>query len=251
LFAQNFELRRLARMKTKFLRYIKPSLYIPTLIVAVIVGGYLLFRSSTLDDQARIKIEVIKTLLSLPIILILGGIVSELFKYIDRQREDSKSLAIFREDIRKRLGEAYAGAKRCRRLLRVAGFTEEFFKDPITLTKEHMDAYSNQLEVINEIQLDLEKLWQEVDCFSCAFSSPNALIKRVKVMSGYLRRLIDEYERNWTILQETRTELPLSNLTALRQLTGPTNVGKFREQYCDRYSEAVRIIRQDLLRAKT
>jgi hypothetical protein len=218
--------------------------------VVAIAVGYLLFRGLGLDDKAKVKIEVIKALLSLPIVLVLGSIVSQLFKYVDQRREDSNSLAIFREDLRKRLGEAYAKAKECRRLLRMAGFTEEIFGKPVPKSQQLIEAYSCRMEVLNEVQLDLEKLWQEMDCFRCAFSSPDGLIKRVKVMSGYLRRLIDEYEKNLPVLKNGNDELSLSNLEALRQFVGSTKEGKFREQYCERYSEAVRFIRQDTLRAK-
>jgi hypothetical protein len=95
--------------------------------VVVAGSGYLLFQGLGLDDKAKVKIEVIKALLSLPIVLVLGGIVSQLFKYVDQRRDDSNSLAVFREDIRKRLSEAYAKAKECRRLLRMAGITEDAF----------------------------------------------------------------------------------------------------------------------------
>src|ERR1044072_811934 len=199
----------------KYLREFTPTVYFVLAVLVALVLGYLLFRDLGLDDKAKVKIEVIRALLSLPIVLILGGIVSQLFKYVDQRREDSNSLAVFREDLRKRLGEAYARAKECRRLLRMAGFTEEVFVKPIRKAPNLIEAYSCRMEVLNEVQLDLEKLWQEMDCFRCAFSSPDRLLKRVKIMSGYLRRLIDEYEENLPILKNSRDELSLSELKAL------------------------------------
>jgi hypothetical protein len=132
----------------------------------------------------------------------------------------------------------------------MAGFTEEVFVKPIRKAPNLIEAYSCRMEVLNEVQLDLEKLWQEMDCFRCAFSSPDRLLKRVKIMSGYLRRLIDEYEENLPILKNSRDELSLSELKALRQFVGSTKEGKFRQQYCERYSEAVRLIREDSLRVR-
>lgn len=235
----------------KYIRRIPPVGYLALAIIIVAASGYLLFRDLAENGQAQIRIEIIKALISLPIILILGGIISQIFKFVDERRDDAKALAEFREEMRKRLGEAYAGAKRCRRLLRVAGFTEELFDKPRPMSKELLDAYSNQLELINEIQLDLEKLWQEMDCFRCAFSSSDPLLRRVKLMSGYLRGLVDEYEKHWASLTINHGEhLSTCSLKALQQFTGPTNKGLFKDKYCDRYSEAVKLIRQDLLRAK-
>lgn len=115
----------------KYLREFTPTVYLVLAVLVALVLGYLLFRDLGLDDKAKVKTEVIRALLSLPIVLILGGIVSQLFKHVDQRREDSNSLAVFRDDLRKRLGEAYAKAKECRRLLRMAGFTEEVFVKPI------------------------------------------------------------------------------------------------------------------------
>jgi hypothetical protein len=56
--------------------------------------------------------------------------------------------------------------------------------------------------------------------------------------------------KNLPILKNSNGELVLSDLEALRQFVGSTREGKFRQQYCERYSEAVRFIRQDSLRVK-
>jgi hypothetical protein len=232
-------------MKSKSFRGLR---FFAVLVTVVTLALTILYTTS--PNRAEIRLELAKSLAYLLVVLLLGATVTEAIKERDRQRRESEALAVFRNDIRKRLTEAYQAVKRCRCLLRVAGVTTEGLISYGQMNAEALTTYKCQLEEINEIQLDLEKLWQELECFRQAFSSSHAIILRVKVMSGYLRRLIDEYENNCTAFyQETNSQgLPKPSFSQLEQLVHSTKGSKFREKFCDRYSEVVELIRRDLLK---
>jgi hypothetical protein len=64
-------------------------------------------------------------------------------------------------------------------------------------------------------------------------------------MSGFLRRLIDEYETNWCVLVKREEALQAPQFKYLQHLVGSSTEGWFKEKFCDRYSEAVELIRLD------
>jgi hypothetical protein len=106
------------------------------------------------------------------------------------------------------------------------------------------------MEALNEVQLDLEKIWHEVDSHRSAFSDPDGVIRRVRVMSGFLRRILDEYESQWPRLSGQQGSISLPPLKQLAHFVGPSTKGWFKDKFCDRYSEAVEILRRDILRVK-
>jgi hypothetical protein len=242
----------------------------PIALVAVVaivaIGAFcVLYARST--NRAGIESEVAKGLIQLFVVLLLGATVNEalkarerrtqeiekerdrqrqnLEKENERQQKQAERLAVFRETIRRRLSDSYQAVKRSRGIIRTAGITPETLSLGIKIgATPVMTAYRCQLEALNETQLDLEKLWHELDCFRGTFTRAPDLIRRIKLMSGYLRRLVDEYEANCSVsLREDGVFL----YSELGGLVASTKDSKFKNRFCDVYSEAVNLISEDLL----
>ena len=213
---------------------------------AIFVGLYV-----ASPNQDELNLQLAKSLIQFIVILFLGALVADFFKRIDRQRGEEEHLALFREDVRKRLGDCYQHAKKIRSQLRAAGITPQHCDSTTPMVQSAIEAYRCQSEQLNEVQLDLEKLWSEVDCYRCAFTHDEEIVRRIRVMSGFLRKVVDEYEENWRNLASRPSDGPPPQLQNLGHLVGTSTKGWFREKYCDRYSEAVDFIRRDDLRAPT
>ncbi|HTG34033.1 MAG TPA: hypothetical protein VLB76_13975 [Thermoanaerobaculia bacterium] len=132
-------------------------------------------------------------------------------------------------------------------MLRVGGVTPERLAGGLGLKdSDAIKTYRRELEAINEAQLDLEKIWHELECFRYIFSSPIDLIRKMKMMSGYLRRILDEYEENCDLL--FTIEGSCLQHSKLSGLVASTKDSEFKEKFCDRYSEAAELISKDILR---
>lgn len=233
-------------------------------VLAVAAFCMLYVRSA---NRPEIEAEAAKGLIQLFVVLLLGATINEALKARerrtleaekeqDRQRQDAEKeherqrkeeerLAVFREGIRRRLSESYQGVKRCRSMLRANGFTPEIIVPGIELGEGDIwKAYRCQLEAINEVQLDLEKLWHELDCFRFAFTRAQDVIRKIKLMSGYLRRLIDEYEVNCAA--STRKNVAFVH-SEISEFVASTKDSSFKRRFCDVYTEAVNLISEDLL----
>ena len=201
------------------------------------------------DKRSELNLHVAKSLIQFIVVLFFGALVADFYKRVERQRTENDRLAHFREDIRKRLGEAYQQAKKCRSKLRASGITTQHCDSMAAMEQLGIDAYRCQCELLNEVQLDLEKLWHEVDCFRCAFTHDKDIVNRIKIMSGFIRKVVDEYEANWCNLSSVcKEERTIPKLKMLAHLVGKSTEGWFREKFCDRYSEAIDFIRRDELR---
>ena len=201
------------------------------------------------EKKSDIQLHLAKSLIQFLVILLLGAFVADVVKRIDKQRRDDEQLATFRNDIRKRLDDCYQLAKKCRSQLRGAGITPEGCDCPANMSEDCQTAYREQMEQINEVQLDLEKIWHEIDSFRHAFSEADNIIRRVQLMSGFLRKLVNEYEANWCLLGSPADAIKAPKFKQLPHMVGPSTEGWFKEKFCDRYSEAVDFIRRDSLRA--
>jgi hypothetical protein len=218
-----------------------------TVAVATILFAVIYWTS---PDKRALNAQLATTLIQFVVILFFGALVADYFKRIETQRKDDEALAMFRDEIRERLDECYQQVKQCRSRMRSAGVAQELCHCNERVTPECLEAYRSQMERLNELQLDLEKVWHEVECFSTAFQEAKAIINRIKIMSGFLRRLLTEYEEHWSSLRGGSEESSERPLESLKHFVGPSTEGWFRSKFCDRYSEAVDLIRRDTLKVK-
>jgi hypothetical protein len=65
-------------------------------------------------------------------------------------------------------------------------------------------------------------------------------------MSSYLRQLLDEYEKNCTLIFEVEETCLLH--AKISGLVASTKSSDFKVNFCDRYSEVVELINKDVLR---
>jgi hypothetical protein len=200
------------------------------------------------DAKADLQKQLANTLIQFVVVLVFGAFVADWFKEREKNRRDQEQLAVFRDETRKRLGDCYQAAKRARCILRGAGFIPELCDGQRPVPECCLQPYRAQMEAVNEIQLDLEKIRQEIDSHRAAFSDPEGIIRRIQIMSGFLRKIVNEYEAQWPCLSGQQGSISLPPLKQLAHFVGTSTKGWFKEKFCDRYSEAVEIIRKDTLR---
>lgn len=232
------------------MRTIRTVLTILTFLLILIlasVGIILIFGNLNTKDQAKILIEVGKSLLQLSLIVILGGVVSELLKSFDRRRQQDKALHGFREELLKALRLTYQNVKRSRRALRVIGLTTKYGTVPITMSVGQKDAYKKEMELLNEQQLRCEALLVEIGNFPEAFSSGILLQQNLQKMTGYLRNIQDEYEAQWTRLDKDISNTKFESFSRLSDFTGKYQDSNFKDEFADTYDKAIGLLRQDLL----
>lgn len=222
-------------------------IHIVLLLAFISLIGIVVIYLSTIENT-EIKTQLAKSLIQLLVILITGTLISQFVKEVDRKRRNSETLAVFRNEIRKRIDNCYQSVKSYRSKLRGSGITPELCRMPDQMSTGNIESYRCQMESINEVQLDLEKIWHEVNSFSGVFSEPDQILKRVKVMSLYFRKLVDEYECNYCYLIAERDSISPPSFKKLENLVSTTKEGEFKKRFCDRYSEVVGLILTDAIR---
>ncbi|MEL6556589.1 MAG: hypothetical protein AAFQ94_00300 [Bacteroidota bacterium] len=140
----------------------------------------------------KFKLEVLKYLLQLIVVIIIGGIIASLFKLQEYDRNVTQLKGKVYESYISRIGGLYRQVKGARRILRSNGLSS-INRDPHFKFSEHEYAiYSEQMKLLNEVQLQLEGLMIE--------SQHLPIIKGYQIdfdlhlMEDYLRRIHAEFE---------------------------------------------------------
>lgn len=142
--------------------------------------------------SSKIQLEIVKSLLQLLVIIIVGGGIAAIFKWIEGKREITSIRAATRVDYFRRLGNIYRIVKAARRELRSGGLTN-IYKEPISLDKNQIQLYCQQMESINEAQLELEGLKIESKSLP-DFLSLGGISDQLNLMENYLREILHEFE---------------------------------------------------------
>lgn len=227
-------------MSTKKLVTILLVVFILTLLFIAFFSFHFDFiLTSLLDDKSikdTIRFEIIKSLLSLLVVALIGGLITYLFKSreetrkreYDRQDERRKQEQIridIRMDYFKRLGIIYRNIKNARRTLRAGGLTTAYQSNqdqvkPLSVSGTLLSLYKEQMEVVNKYQLELEGLKIESKSLP-AFVHLNNVYTYLGTMEDYLRKILNEFEAKSPLLN-SESPVYFNELERLDEFTGRT-----------------------------
>lgn len=169
------------------------------------------------DSDGKIRIEVIKSLLTILSVAIIGGIIAALFKAYEKYQEQLKLRLQAKTNFMTRLGELYRTVKRSRRKMNAHGIEASALQLSIPLDKTQITLYKEEMAVINDVQLELEGFRTVVEN-EILFSYNKEINASLKRMESYLRKILKEFEDNF---QHSITEeyVNLDNFPYLKEFT--------------------------------
>jgi hypothetical protein len=216
------------------------------------------------EAEESIRVEIVKSLLQLAIVIIIGGVVATLFKTEEQRRdrllkaeeqrrEHLRLRAETRADYLKRLSKLYRDVKAARRALRTGGLTTKYptSKKPISINSVQIGVYKEQMERINEAQLELEGLKIEAKSLP-DFASLESVSERLEQMEKYLGDIISEFEEIYPLMQISQPITP-DKLKHLDEYTGDKyrnsvdTKHRFKADFSEPYSEVIGIISRQLI----
>ena len=183
------------------------------LLGAALIAAASLYWAAQPDTREAMRLELFKGALQLAVIVIVGGGIALLYKWIEHSWETAREQAELRRRYIARLGDAYRAVREARRLLRACGIKGAGGAPEAALTGSQMDCYDEQMAKISREQLALEALRIESQHFPPSADS-EALTAELGVMARYLGRLVSEYER-----YRPEGPIALRDLARLREFT--------------------------------
>lgn len=200
------------------------------LIISILVVVIVLI----LDANARsvIGVELIKAFLQVAVIATLGGLTSLLAQEFNRNREKRDALNEFRKTLVGQLVQVYRETKKVRRMLRAK--------------RDSLVFYDEQMVRINELQLDLENIYEEIRTTEQAFPEDDVL-SRVKKLAKYLNKLVDEYEKNMPKLSSKSPSISIEKLEYLNEFIAPFGEDESSMDFYRHYTEALKSMRKQIM----
>ncbi|HEX8906379.1 MAG TPA: hypothetical protein VF771_16135 [Longimicrobiaceae bacterium] len=169
----------------------------------------------------------------------------------DRQRDEAKRLRENRDEFRKhllsRVHQAWATAKRSKRLLRARGFSPPYYPDRNPDSRVLVAVYDEHMQIVNDVQLDLEMLAKEIEAHGSTFSDAESLRSAVKEMESRLKTLVTEYEKKRGAFSDDPPYARITELPVLAEFVGPAGQSGLAEAVRDAYAEAVTLLLADIL----
>jgi len=216
-------------------------------LAAALAGLYLIFGKMPDAERSKLLLEASKALFQIITALIVGIFISAVVKSFANSRKADKALHDFRLEFLNQLQAAYQRVKKSRRALRASGLTTKFDAPPLTMSQDQRDNYRKEMDVLNEAQLELERLNLEIGHFPDSFSGHQQLTLALGNMESYLRDILTEYEKFWPKLKKEAGDVRFAELPMLNDFTGRYSQSKFKGQFARSYDVALALIRQELL----
>jgi len=228
------------------LKKITIALSIAFFISLIAMIYFLYYNPLPNDTEGKIKVEVIKYLMQLMVVVILGSIVAVLFKAEEISRkekefQEEKQIEI-RNDFMKRLSKFYYKIKFVRRTMRAGGLTTKYGKMPDKLTRDQILLYKNQIEIINEVQLGIEEMKLEIENFNeLIFQGVSGNMSK---MERYLAKILDEFEITFPLF-DINQSISFEQLKCLKEFTDSTKDGDislFKSNLSNPYYSAIKTL---------
>lgn len=197
--------------RSRFLK--SPYFLVGTAALLLIAGAVTVYQWFPPASPARatMLLETFKLLVQA---LLMGVVAALAIKHWEAARAASTDRSKFLDAFRQDVTQAYAGAKKVRRLLKAR--THRGSTPTIDFT-----AYELNMLSLNDQQLAIETFVRELDARSRDFGSVHPRIKHnLRSMEKYLRALVNEYQDTYPPGATTSTTLPLQDLPKLREFTG-------------------------------
>ena len=192
------------------LRFLVPLLFV--IFAGAVGAAEYLSRDHVQWATTSLRDEAVKALLQLAVIIVAGGVVTALFKSVERTRERLRVRSEVRTDYLVRLGRIYRTVKSTRRALRACGLTTKHGK----VAGGTATDYTAQMGRLGEAQLELEGMKIEASSLP-AFRPIQAVVDDMGTMESYVRRILSEYEKYKPQLRIAG--VPVNTLERLREYT--------------------------------
>jgi hypothetical protein len=203
------------------------------LLVAAVLFT-LLYLTLNPSAQATVRTEALKVLLQLVVIGIIGGFVTWLLNERGKEQERAATLNDFRRSAVARLVSA----------------TNVVRKAPLLIDAHRSKkTYGEQLRAMLDAQLELALLRHEYESTS-VFTRWPQIREEINKMEQYLFMLIDEWREEYQHIPPPPADPwpSLVELPALRDLRLADQTSSFQRDYIHAYQEAIRVMRDDILR---
>jgi hypothetical protein len=175
--------------------------FLVALLVAV--TAILLGFAKSPPGSAALWLEVTKAGLQLFAIALLGGSVAWAFKILDERREDRRRLDEYLASVTDELWEAYHRVKAVRRTLQAAGFERLLYPQKLVadrskqLSQQQAAEYSEQMAVLNDAQLTLEKFNRGVETQPSLYEPEAAKIRSaLREAEKYVNGILKDWENH-------------------------------------------------------
>ncbi|HEX3067051.1 MAG TPA: hypothetical protein VHX14_00640 [Thermoanaerobaculia bacterium] len=256
-------------MKARFTQasFVRAVLPYVVAIVAVVVIAIVVVVRALDPDRRQLGLELVKSLVQVATVLVLG----QVFAVVVKDREDERDLAsramledeqrqtaltALRTELLVKLSGAFVRVKGSRRLLRAGALTLPWDKELDDKTEIRSAAYNSHMQAINEVELELESLWHQLDATNTESAERVALVGHVKAMKDYLREILHQYEQMMPEFAGANGSLSAARFrdaspdgTLLDLLNPDENTG-FKLRFVQHFREASRTLRASLLAAK-
>jgi hypothetical protein len=187
-------------------------------------------------DQGTVRVELVKYLMQLTVVLVVSGIVAETFKGIERGNQAARERTLLRKEFATQLGDAYRSVKETRRALRVVGLSRAYSASPDLLSDAQRKVYGQQVRRISAAHYQLEAL-QVQGQFVFAPDEWPAIRAKLKRMERYLSKLVSEHEE-----KGARDPLRFADLPMLDDLTYKGGGRKFVSSLWSAHRDTVELI---------
>lgn len=233
--------------RTRLLRSAATTFVLLVCLVFSIVGLKLVFGEIPDDKETELWLEVGKSLLYLATVVVAAGFVSQIFSAFTKSKKADTALHDFRVGYLEQIERTYREAKKVRRALRAVGLSTKYLPQTGAFSDADVKCYFDQMAILNDVQLELERLKLHLGHFPDAFTGGEKLDTTLREMEAYLRKILDEYEKTAPVLRSAPNTVMVGDLKILTDFTGAAEKSEFETRFAKQYDLAVGLVRQDLL----
>jgi hypothetical protein len=226
-------------------RRIPISLIVVAILAVAVLGWLSIPYVSKGVDKNVVRLETTKTVLQLALVS-TGVALLSLLTYSFQQyrlREQARKTLI--RSMLDRARGNYSAVKRSRRLLRVHGLSDDYFRDrPKGKSKLKLKPYDSQMRLLDDAQLEFEDLKAEVEAASRTYGKADQIGTALTTLEGYLSNLVSEWEKSHDALFNGTKEL--FELKELKDLIDKDAKSGFKTTFRDAFNDLQRLLIQQL-----
>ncbi len=231
--------------------------------IAIVIVAYVFD-----PDHRQLGLELVKSLVQVATVLVLGQVFAVIVKDREQERdlasralaadqERQIALTALRTELLVKLSKAVVRVKGSRRQLRAEVLTLAWDDGLNEKAEIRGETYNKYMQAINDVELELESLWHQLDAANTESSERVTLVNHVKAMKDYLRELLYQYEQLMPEFTNGVQTLSVSRFRdepqygTLLDLLDPTEGTGFKRRFVQPFRGAARALRTSLLAAST
>jgi len=196
-------------------------------LIAILIWLY--SRANT-GQQSTIEVESAKSVINALGAVIIGGVVMEILKNLESERQAEQQAritrrALLRTDIIEGTARLYTNVKRVRRLARANVINNHIAKNK----------YDEWLVALNDDQLDFERYKRAAQIGARVGWLDGATADALEAMEKYLGNLITEYEQNANHADLASANIALDQLSAFTDFIAKSRASRFHSEFVSPY----------------